>query len=312
MSANFKPVTKDVIASFFASPIDKTSTTASDVQHINKLSFTAKDQVQFFCSKQNPTMEKERITKIATYNVKRFDMPDLTSILRLLDEEDVDICGLQEVPGKTKLEKLIAKDSKYGCVFDEMYFSYGNGLIYRKDRYTVQSKKLHILKNGKGKKGALEVVLKTIAEQDQTSYRVFVTHLDHKTEPQRLSEIDVLLKIATAVGEPHFIIGDFNSLKQQDYTEEEWVEIARVRYEGNWESPQIDVVARMESTGYRDLLNPESSLHVLPTSRFNTRVDYIFASPSIDPKSIVECAVIESKTNESDHKPVIASMRQNK
>lgn len=235
---------------------------------------------------------------VATYNVARFEMLDSSSILKVLEDEHIDICGLQEVPGNSKLQKLLSRQSTFIGLFDNLYVSYGNGLIYRKDKFTLKSHKLHILRNGQNKKSALEVSLEHVSGE---IVHLYVTHLNHRTEQQRLFEINNLLKITEVDNSTHFILGDLNSLKRSDYNDDDWNTITQVRLDNKWESPQIDVVNKIETAGYTDLLND----NVIPTSRFNTRVDYIFSNHT-DLK--YNASVIVNNNNQSDHKPVMINV----
>lgn len=235
---------------------------------------------------------------LATYNVSRFEMKDPSSILKLLEEEKVDICGLQEVPGKLRLDQLLSTQSKYVGIFDNLYYGYGNAIIYNKMLFSEKYHKLHIIKRGKSKKGVLEVILENL---NNKSIHIYVTHLDHRNEFQRLYELNNLFNIPM-IDNLHFLIGDFNSLKRSDYSQQQWDEISQTRINNDWELPTDKVIKKIESRGYIDLLNPNNQSDIIPTSRFNTRVDYIFTNN----KSLeYESSVINNNNNQSDHKPVM-------
>ena len=240
---------------------------------------------------------------IATYNVARMQFKDRNSIIQLLMENHIDVCAFQEVPGQKALDNLLQGTEYSGC-FDQLYYTYGNALVYRKDKFRKTAHQLHLLKDGTSKKGLLSVDLQVI--ESLIYFRVYVTHLDHKTEPQRLREAKVLLNIieSSSTGSTPFVLcGDFNCLKRSDYTENEWKAISDVRMTSKWEPPQTEIVSLFESRGLIDYLSlfgkPE------PTSRFNTRIDYIWGSRS----EIVDNAkVINSLFNQSDHKPVVCTL----
>ena len=77
-------------------------------------------------------------------------------------------------------------------------------------------------------------------------------HLDHRYEPHRLKEIDVIkrtIDLSISNDEKnkssHIWVGDFNSLTKEDYTCEEWNEITTVRSRNCWERPQVDATRKV-------------------------------------------------------------------
>jgi endonuclease/exonuclease/phosphatase family metal-dependent hydrolase len=241
---------------------------------------------------------------IATYNVKRFEMKDPRSIVALLMAEHIDVCGMQEVPGKKALDQLL-KNTPYEGVFLGPYWTYGIALVYKKTAFSVVGKpKLHMLKDGQGKKAALEVTVTQANVNKQLT--IFVTHLDHRTEPQRMFEMSALLKVQKP--QSHLLLGDMNALKRSDYTDADWDKITEVRKASGWELPQVELTETIERVGgYIDLLSAASaSSAIIPTSRFDTRVDYIFATPDI---VCTSASVIVNTLNESDHKPIVVRIK---
>lgn len=239
---------------------------------------------------------KASFLTIATYNVKRFEMADSSSIVRVLSEHDIDVCGMQEVPGKKALEDLL-HGSGFACLYLGPYWTYGNAFVYRVDRVRVvpQTSKMHILKDGQGKKAAHEAEFEDIATGRRM--KLCVTHLDHRTEPQRLSEWNRLQQLMSP--DVNVLLGDFNALRQSDYTADELQAIIETRKTNNWEAPQFSLTNAIEACGFEDALH-RFTPHPTPTSRFATRVDYIWIR-----NVICEAAtVIESPANQSDHKPV--------
>ena len=82
---------------------------------------------------------------------------------------------------------------------------------------------------------------------------VYVTciHLDYREEPIRLKEIqsiknklDTILPGNDAMDNLQIWTGDFNALTKEDYTVDEWENIAAIRRENNWESPQIELTKK--------------------------------------------------------------------
>ncbi len=46
-------------------------------------------------------------------------------------------------------------------------------------------------------------------------------------------------------GSPQLWAGDFNALTREDYTREQWEEVARVREQNSWESPRIELTSKV-------------------------------------------------------------------
>ena len=235
---------------------------------------------------------------IATFNIQRLEgCPE-----KVADTiAKFDICGLQEVPGLAKLKATLNPYGNFEVLFDHSYFSYGNGIAYRKDLFRVVKTVTHVLRNKPNKKTAFEVVFEFLAG-GSPPFTVVVTHLDHKSENARLAEVEKLLVFLPATT---ILLGDFNSLKRDDYTDEEWDAIEQSRKDTQWESCRTDVVGKIlgdNVLGFQDVLGDFGK--VRPTCRFDTRIDYIFV-PRCDLFYVKDASVVESG-DASDHKPVAA------
>ncbi len=186
--------------------------------------------------------------KVATCNVAHFKYDRNCLILKSLIANDIDICGMQETRGQLSLDKFLSYTKRYEGVFDNLYPTYGNSIIYRKDKFKLVKSELHVLKDGRNKKGALCVTLESLSETEEHKNKqinVIVTHLDHISEEQRLIEVTNLLNVTDKM-ENCVILGDFNSLKKNDYTNNAWNAIVACRKESNWETPALDVIKTME------------------------------------------------------------------
>lgn len=238
------------------------------------------------------------ITRFGSFNVLRLQTPDRMN--SVLTENAIDICGMQEVSGLKKL-RAVFDQNIWECLFDGGYHSYGTGLIFRKDKFDLVSTSTHVLKPAPGKKTAFEVVL-ALKETNQI-YHIFVTHLDHKTEPQRIREWVALQKVLPS-DKPHIILGDLNSLRRSDYTDDAWKEIADSRRRSDWEEPKTELIEKILSSNYADVLSDCRA--VAPTCRFDTRVDYIFTygfAPAI------RSFVLDSQKT-SDHKIIVTDLQE--
>ena len=69
-------------------------------------------------------------------------------------------------------------------------------------------------------------------------------HLDYRVEPMRMQEMKKLqlnLQEIFLNKGAQIWTGDFNSLTKEDYDEEAWEDITRVRRQNNWELPMTEV-----------------------------------------------------------------------
>jgi len=138
----------------------------------------------------------------------------------------------------------------------------------------------------------------------------YVTHIDHKDEGTRLIELkSALTKINN--NRPHLFMGDFNSLRQDDYKEETLNEIKIIRQNQKWEEPHFDVVNTLCDSKYIDCwkyCNPDTKDKF--TCSYKTRIDYIWAKNVIEQWDITNCDIIDNEFNISDHLPVIAEFKK--
>lgn len=230
--------------------------------------------------------------KLSTFNVNRLTNPQQVS--DYLTDNLIDICGMQEVAGIINLNKLTCiQNGNYKAVFDESYKTYGNGLVY-KSNYELVSKNTYIISNSGSKKSLFKVVLKN----HDKLYSIYVTHLNHMSEQKRLVEWHNLLKHVNQ-DETHYILGDFNALTKSDYTKEELLEIYNVRKNNQWELPTYDLMNEITKL-YHDCITNTFKI----TSRFNTRIDYIFTNR---PDTVNNCYVFKLG-DIIDHNPVICDI----
>ena len=75
-------------------------------------------------------------------------------------------------------------------------------------------------------------------------------HLDYRDETIRLKEIrtikqkldSLLPQPETIASSMHIWAGDFNALTKENYDDNQWSQITKVRLDNNWESPQKDLM----------------------------------------------------------------------
>ncbi|KAL9650530.1 hypothetical protein ABK040_004749 [Willaertia magna] len=164
----------------------------------------------------------------------------------------------------------------------------------------------------------------------------FVTHLDHINERTRLKQIKQALQFIKEftsnsvsdyennnngqLQQKNFIlVGDFNAMQKEDYTEQFWEELINQRKQWGWELPDIQVTNYLFNEE-KDLIDcwKECNENVKlngekysASSRLNTRIDYIICNEDCS-KYLTNCKVVnhsEYICTISDHLPVEATFQ---
>jgi endonuclease/exonuclease/phosphatase family metal-dependent hydrolase len=148
-------------------------------------------------------------------------------------------------------------------------------------------------------------------------------HVDVVHPSPTISEaerVEAFLPLLASAGRPYLLLGDFNSLSDEDgYDHATLVEELR----GNVAEPEAlaarmldrQLVAAVRAHGLVDTLAPAARTHTLPTGLLRPgatqgarlRIDYIFASPEL---AVQGAEVIRTPATEraSDHYPVVARL----
>lgn len=123
-------------------------------------------------------------------------------------------------------------------------------------------------------------------------------HLDHISEITRLSQITELLvfektkRLPDNICKDIYILGDFNSLNVNDYTEGKWKYMLQNETEYTHpESLVYNLISQFYKDSYNGAKNPV-------TSHFGRRVDYIFTN------SARNNSFIDNTIKLSDHYPI--------
>lgn len=245
---------------------------------------------------------------ICTFNVHYLIEPD--KIRKCIIDNKIDVCGMQEVPGQKLLDNMLNHPSSktYKGVFDNTYKTYGNGLVYCTTKFVLVESKNHIIGStgGKNKKSAFRVLLKHI--ESGNIITIYVTHLDHVLEKNRIEQWKTFNLVCEANGDykkKHIVLGDLNALTQTDYTLKRNMEIAAQRRAAKLEDPTSQLMDLITNQGYHDVA--QYSACTTPTSRFNTRIDYILLSHYCDVTHVTRVQVIDTK-DASDHLPVVCEI----
>lgn len=134
------------------------------------------------------------------------------------------------------------------------------------------------------------------------------THLDHLSEQERLIQLRQLLKAFPAASKT-VLCGDFNALCKFDYTDEQISFIREQRHSNRLEEPKFDVVSLLqEKLADAAWCGPHPARQgcVDPTTRYGTRVDYIFVSNDLRQALTYYCVTPYQAT---DHHAIVVEVQ---
>jgi len=134
-------------------------------------------------------------------------------------------------------------------------------------------------------------------------------HLMHRYAKLRLEDLNRIASDLTPLlklQKPQIWAGDFNALTKSDYSEDEWNKILDLRQKNGREAPSSDVTDFMETLGFRDSWIEDNKPPPRATSRFDTRIDYVYTSESFN-KSWELKSILHFLHDASDHSCVIAT-----
>lgn len=231
-----------------------------------------------------------RSLRVGTLNVHGFcdDRGDIPELIKLVKRANLDIVGLQEVghrddaPGGS-LPKL-ASGTGMPHIAACLPTFLGNAIIAR----IPATAKRTVVMSAAGDHQRCGLTVDAVAPSGH-AFRFGTLHLNHTKEPIRLRQwadaLPVMLRRDDATM-PTVLVGDFNSLTRADYTDAEWDTVAAVRARGRWEEPQVDLTAAVRAAGFVDMYtaaraaSPPCFKGALSTCAYNTRIDYVWASPA--------------------------------
>jgi len=220
------------------------------------------------------------------------------TIAALVAQATLDVIALQET-SKSKLPALAAHLGGYNWVF-----SHGVAILSQPALELTDTNEARLwgrrVRQCRARVGLPGGELEMVA-----------VHLDHRRETARMSE---LCQLSPPFG--GVLLGDFNALTKNDYSDAQWRVVADVRAKNSWEPPVSDVTSFVTGHGLtkkRARLEFCDSWQAAPkkkrplsTCRFGTRIDYIFASPQNQWKA-VECEHVVAIPHASDHNLVVAT-----
>jgi len=286
--------------------------------------------------------------RIASYNVHMWMTPTLSSnvrpVIKVLQELNADIVGLEEVDsagptnsGETDTDR-VARNLTAAVVNGHAGFdSLGNAIISRQPVVDRQGLKLSDMRTMV--LGTVQVPAGPNGEAPRP-LTVCCVHLDHIYEGRRTKQLGAALDWLEGLKlGPHIIVGDFNSVRVEDYDDRSFAEMARKRKESDWEEPRGEVVQMMDRAGYVDayrlelvkashpqgpfVFSWEEYTASLTDNRFRhpapefhtcwvgTRIDYIWLSRGLmDQVDFVRYH--RGTSNASDHFPVACDLEWKK
>jgi endonuclease/exonuclease/phosphatase family metal-dependent hydrolase len=133
------------------------------------------------------------------------------------------------------------------------------------------------------------------------------THLEQGDESARLAQWEM---IRAHLGEDAIVCGDLNALRRADYTDDQWMAMARHRAESQWPAPESRLMERLAEDGFRDGWLEAGTGKMEGTCSYQTRIDYVLLGPrfsgSFLPASY--CLAPTMANNLSDHSLVLVEV----
>ncbi|MEL6345046.1 MAG: endonuclease/exonuclease/phosphatase family protein [Myxococcota bacterium] len=242
---------------------------------------------------------------VATFNVHRWQdargLDNVGRVRTLLMSHMVDVVGLQEVTDPQPLRRLAA-DLNLQISKNQ----YGNAIL---SRYPLQGEaSIPLGERRRHRKGTPRerAICATISVDDQP-VRMVVLHLDHVQAETRIAQLEAVRRALGKSLLPELWMGDFNALTRADYSPHQWSTIAAVREKNQWEPPRTVVSEWMQRAGFVDCWTLAGRTKPIATCRFNTRIDYLWASPAWAAAWAVNaCHAVPADA--SDHRMVVADM----
>lgn len=263
--------------------------------------------MEFTHIKDYKISNKDQLTiRILSYNVHGFktksNIKTLDEILTLVSSSDADIVALQEV-FVMKRNETVSEDVLINMMKKMGYAQYafskcGINAVFSKDEFSHEELSLgrdpimHLHRN------ALKC---TFPKYDDLL--VVNTHLDvfDSSGKTRLVQMRIILdSLAKNNTNKKIVCGDFNSLRKNDYTTDEWNAIVKIDKKRKVDTIE-DVIPLIEKSSFVDAF-VACKVPLKVTVWSARRIDYIYGN-GID---FVQCSVI--KNTASDHYPIFTDV----
>jgi endonuclease/exonuclease/phosphatase family metal-dependent hydrolase len=254
----------------------------------------------FFDVDNNVPMRKQGF-RVCAFNVHAFhnfaNKQTFEEIFETINNIDADVICLQEVflssANRQKTFKHFVSKTKYKHVYDCDPRKTVNVLLSKKKLQNVKVINL----GGAGKYN--RYCISAFAYIGTKKFQIMGCHLDVEDESEisRCKQMDIILSRVDYKNV--IILGDLNSLRKDDYDEEEWYRIRMVDKRRNV-VPKTLLIDKLESNKFVDSFVRAKTKPPSISVWSNRRVDYIF----VKSKMIKHIQSYVHKTLCSDHYPV--------
>ncbi len=258
--------------------------------------------------------------RLLTYNILQGGRGREAELLKIIQTQRPDLVILQELNSPALLEKLA---KVLGMNF--FYAPANTQLIVQGRKLRLGGRNLGLLSRFPVSKAAsyrpfpirrtmLEAVIEFAPGQTLALYGVHLkANLGLAAEAWRCWEIgSILRRIEQSPVQACLVAGDFNTLGPSDRVlAEKFPLIMKIGLALRFGKTPRWAIPRLLRSGFLDCyrsLHPTEDGFTLPTPAPNTRLDYIFASPAMQP-ALRKCEVIQNPPEvhrASDHYPLLA------
>lgn len=151
---------------------------------------------------------------------------------------------------------------------------------------------------------------------------VAVTHLDHISEPERVTQLNHVVSALGAFsgGGPTILMGDLNAMVRSDYTEPEWAAHEQRNADAGWAAPAAGCLGVLEEAGYADafsaMVGGGALADVKGLWRWTGhvgepvyRIDYIWSKGGAGVVSRAVESFVATDAESSDHYPLVADLQ---
>ncbi|CAF1169677.1 unnamed protein product [Rotaria sp. Silwood1] len=254
--------------------------------------------------------------RLATINVHSFNNPsdyenNIEELISILKPLDLDLIAVQEIQKNNHWSnfcKHLSLSFTHIGSGDGNY--YGIGIASRYPIISPYDQQTSFASLG-GKRFFFKCCLG--GDHPFVKDRIFaVTHLDHLNENDRLTQIEEFSPVGHNVS---ILMGDMNALTRDDYSDDYYQKnLVQVREKSNWERPYFDLTRLITTRwGFQDAfkqINPQLKDQSVTTSRYGTRIDYIYWRPrDNDEWKLKDCFIVDTK-KATDHNAVVAEFEQ--
>jgi len=224
--------------------------------------------------------------RIATLNIHEFTdnhaLDSRKKLAEFLNKRNPEVICLQEVSSLSDLSNFIdtiyyrdytgknTKTTKNKPITIKYNFIYNRNTAIL-SIYPIQSKLM---------KKTIVRYTHGLIISNQLNINIICVHLNYKDEEVRQEELFKIMRdnYNKINNEPTIVLGDFNALTRSDYSDKEWRHIAKLRRFSKWEPPVYDLTdsikCKYNFIDTREICYMKTGEN--GTSRFDTRIDYIY------------------------------------